>query len=246
MPQDSQTTHGHIWAYAGAFESNTFFVFGNTQKQNQRNFKALSYRPGGTGWSTESGIENYVRNEVGLGPYYSCGNAVGHNGKIYLLGWDSSTPEIIIYDVDSKQMSLGPSDPKGPRKSFAMGIFDGAIFIAGGSTYVGGNPSNQFISSVYRLEVGGDEWQPMAPMPGTTTNPNAAHGGYYGAAEASAEVEGKWWVRFRDDEQNVLGKVWVYDGRWKIGGNYPGKVGDHYSNDYGTNGEWNCAQFATV
>ena len=95
---------------------------------------------------------------------------------------------------------------------------------------------------IQQLEVGGDEWHKMAPMPGTT-----GHGGYYGAVEASAEVDGKWWVRFRDDPKNVLGKVWVYDGTsWEIGGNYPGKEGLHESNDYGTNGEWNCVQFATV
>ena len=95
LPPDGDSHHGYIWAYAGAFEHGTFFVFGNTQKQTQKNFKARSYHPT-TGWSTERGIESYVR---GLQGSNSLGNAVGHNGKLYLLGWDSLTPQIIIYDV---------------------------------------------------------------------------------------------------------------------------------------------------
>lgn len=250
MPADSDSTDGYIWAYAGAFERGTFFVFGlGCETKNPpllKHFKARSYRPGDTTWSTESGIENYVRSDVGQNYY---GNAVGHNGKIYLLGWNSSTPQIIIYDVENKQMlPLGPSDPEGPRRSFAMGIFNGAIFIAGGSTYDGvydGNPPNQVISSVYRLEVEGNEWQEMTSMPGGDR-------GQY-TAEASAEVEGKWWVRFRDDPTmsphmpQHAGKVWVYDGSsWQRGGNYPGIAGEHESEDYGTSGEWNCVQFATM
>ena len=67
---------------------------------------------------------------------------------LFLLGWDSSTPQIIIYDVGTKQMSLGPSDPDGPCHSFTMGIFNGAIFIAGGQTY-----ANQLLSPVWKLEA---------------------------------------------------------------------------------------------
>ena len=229
LPPDGDSHHGYIWAYAGAFEHGTFFVFGNTQKQTQKNFKARSYHPT-TGWSTERGIESYVR---GLQGSNSLGNAVGHNGKLYLLGWDSLTPQIIIYDVGTKQMSLGPSDPDGPRHSFTMGIFNGAIFIAGGQTY-----ANKVLSSVWRLEVGGNAWQRTPPIPG---------GDFHTNLGTSAEVDGGWWIRFRDDPSNVLGKVWVYDGStWRQNGNYPGSQGQHYSSTYGTKGEWNCAQFATA
>ena len=240
LPRDGDSYHGYIWAHAGAFEHGTFFVFGNTQRllPPQKNFKARSYHPTTGRWSTESGIESYVR-----GRQQTCvergreggnlGNAVGHNGKLYLLGWDNLTPQIIIYDVVTKLISLGPSDSDGPRHSFAMGIFNGAIFIAGGQTY-----ANRVLSSVKRLDVGGNTWQhaPDIPDDGHTNQ------------GTSAEVDGGWWIRFRDDPTNILGKVWVYDGSaWRQNGNYPGSRGQHHSsNPLATTSAWNCAQFATA